>query len=136
MNCILNQINDPLRLTTHIDSKDKESALIKHKNTENSVLISPSMSEGVDLKDDLSRFQIIIKMPFPSLESNFVKRKSILLPDWYAYQTLLTLIQSTGRSIRNENDFSVTYILDENFLWFYNKWKKFIPKYWSDALHF
>ena len=31
------------------------------------VLISPSLQLGLDLKDDLSRFQVITKVPYPSL---------------------------------------------------------------------
>jgi len=32
--------------------------------------------EGLDLKDDLARFQIVMKMPYPSLGDPLIKRKS------------------------------------------------------------
>ena len=42
-----------------------EVILEQHMETDDpTVLISPSMSYGVDLKDDLARFQIIIKAPY------------------------------------------------------------------------
>ena len=48
-----------LRFPTKAD--DRESALVEHKKHPNSVLISPSIAEGFDFKDDLARFQVIIK---------------------------------------------------------------------------
>jgi Rad3-related DNA helicase len=54
------------------------------------VLISPSMHTGVDLYDDLSRFQIIVKLPFLSLGDGRIKIKSDLDGDWYINQMFLT----------------------------------------------
>ena len=49
------------------DNKDK--VLSKHASTDRaSILVSPSMMGGVDLKDDLARFQILVKMPYPALD--------------------------------------------------------------------
>lgn len=123
------------RLLTHESSKDKNETIDKHFKSKNTVLLSPTMNEGLDLKDDLSRFQIMLKMPFPSLGSIYNRKKADRFPEWYAYQTVLTLIQMSGRSVRSKEDHCVTYIFDENFLWFYKKWIKFFPKYWRDALH-
>jgi len=134
MDCVLKQVKDD-RILSHVDSKSKAAILESHKTSDNTVLLSPSLNEGVDLKDDLSRFQVVLKMPFPNLETIAIKKRAELNPEWYAHETVLTLIQSTGRSIRNDKDTAVTYILCENFLWFYNKWKKFFPKWWRDAVH-
>ena len=49
-----------------------------------SVLVSPSMMEGIDLYDDLSQFQIILKMPWASLGDPRIKRKLELDSDWYS----------------------------------------------------
>jgi ATP-dependent DNA helicase DinG len=105
-----------------------------HKSSKDTVIVSPSMHEGVDLKEDLSRFQVILKMPFMSLGSYSIKRRCELYPEWYAYQTVLTLIQSTGRSIRSDTDKATTYILDTNFGWFHAKWRKFFPPYWTNSI--
>jgi Rad3-related DNA helicase len=35
-------------------------------NSKKLVLISPSLHTGLDLKDEQSRFQIIVKIPYPS----------------------------------------------------------------------
>ena len=100
------------------------------------VLISPSMHTGVDLYDDLARFQIIVKLPFLSLGDGRVKRKSDIDGDWYINQMFLTLLQSSGRSIRSENDWAETYILDASFKYFFNKYKKNLPKWFIDRVYF
>jgi ATP-dependent DNA helicase DinG len=91
------------------------------KSKEPTILVSPSMSEGVDLKDDTSRFQIICKVPFPYLNDDIIKMKMKKWDWYYSYCTAITMIQSCGRSIRNENDYACTYILDSSWEGFYNK---------------
>ena len=106
------------RLLLH-DATNREDVLKKHiECNENTVLISPSMTEGVDLYDQNSRFQIICKVPFPYLGDEMVKRRMERSKIWYNFQTAKTLIQSLGRSVRNENDYAISYILD-------NDWEKF-----------
>jgi Rad3-related DNA helicase len=47
---------------------DRSEVLERHYASKKpTVLISPSLHLGVDLKDDLSRFQIIVKVPYPDL---------------------------------------------------------------------
>ena len=94
------------------------------KSKEATVLLSPSMTEGVDLKEDLSRFQIICKVPFPYLGDKLVRKKMNKWYWWYDLQTAKTIIQSVGRSIRSESDSAVTYILDSSWERFYGKNKK------------
>ncbi len=55
------------RLLMHT-SEDREEVLRRHlESPEPTVLLSPSMTEGVDLKGDLSRFQVVCKVPLPVL---------------------------------------------------------------------
>ena len=76
------------------------------------VLISPSMSYGVDLKDDLARFQIIIKAPYLPLNDKRVEKMMKIDKDWYINKMLSSLVQSCGRGVRSPSDHCVTYILD------------------------
>jgi len=95
---------------------NREESLDKHiKSKGSTVLISPSMAEGVDLKGDLSSFQIICKVPFPYLGDKVTRKKMNKWKWWYNTQTVRTIVQSLGRSIRSENDKAVTYILDGDF---------------------
>lgn len=101
-----------------------------------SVLVSPSMMEGVDLYDDLSEFQVILKMPWASLADARIKRKSELDPDWYTNKVWVHIMQASGRSTRHEEDESITYILDKSFPFFYDKWKHRLPGWFKKRLVF
>ena len=97
--------------------------------------MSSSLNEGVDLKDDLSRFQIIVKVPFLSLSDSRTKVKRDLDSKWYLAETFKKFVQQCGRSTRNSKDFSITYVLDNKFLYWFgvakkNKWfsKNFISR--------
>jgi Rad3-related DNA helicase len=132
-NELIRQVNSP-RLITHLNSKDKAEMMELHKSSKDTFLVSPSSHEGLDLKGDLSTVQVILKMPFMSLGSYSIKRRCELYPEWYNYQTALTLVQASGRSIRSDTDKAVTYILDSNFQWWSKKWSKFLPPYWLNSI--
>lgn len=109
------------RLLIH-DTTNRDEVLEKHiRSKEPTVILSPSMTEGVDLKEDLSRFQIICKIPFPYLGDKLVRKKMNKWRWWYDLQTAKTVIQSVGRSVRSETDTAVTYILDSSWERFYSK---------------
>lgn len=115
----LNENLKSSRVLVH-DSDTRELILQKHiSSDEATVLLSPSMMEGVDLADDASRFQILCKLPYPYLGDSVVKKRMQLNEKWYQFQTAKSIIQSVGRSIRNENDHAVTYILDSDWSRFY-----------------
>lgn len=109
------------RLLTH-ESHNRDEVLKKHyESDEPTVLISPSMTEGVDLADDASRFQILCKVPFPYLGDLVIKKRMEKDRRWYPYTTAKTVIQAFGRSIRNEKDHAVSYILDSDWDRFYTR---------------
>jgi Rad3-related DNA helicase len=76
------------------------------------VLVSPSIFEGLDFKNDDSRFQIILKSPFASLGDKRIKHIATHYPVVYQEMTLLKILQGIGRSIRTAEDFASTYCLD------------------------
>ena len=86
----------------------------KKYNKGPAVLISPSAFEGIDLSDDLSRFQIIVKAPFPSLGDKRMKFILDKYPEIYEIITIQKLVQGAGRSVRSPDDYAKTYILDQN----------------------
>lgn len=122
------------RLLTH-NSENREEVIKFHMNSPNpTVLLSPSMTEGVDLADDASRFQILCKIPFPYLGDAAVQRRMKINADWYTYQTVKSVVQAAGRSIRNETDHAVTYILDADWERFYKNGRHMFPKEFSAAI--
>lgn len=98
------------------------------------VLISPSLTEGLNLKDDLSRFCIICKVPYASINNDWIKKRIEKDSKWYNIHTAETLIQMSGRSIRTETDHADTYILDSNFLEFAKRSYYLFPQWWKDSV--
>ncbi|WP_458744851.1 helicase C-terminal domain-containing protein [Candidatus Nitrosocosmicus sp. T] len=114
---------------------DRNEMILKHTQSERpTVLISPSMFLGVDLKDDLSRFQIIVKVPYPDLTDKKVSVLKQRNPKWYEWNTILRLIQAYGRSVRNADDYANTYILDSSVSFLLKNGKEMIPKWFSEAI--
>ena len=101
---------------------------------EPTVLVSPSMMNGVDLKDDLSRFQIIMKIPYPNIKSKKIKKRQKDNKEWYQWKTVVDLIQSYGRSVRSAEDWAETYILDESLSNIMKFNYKYLPRYFTDAI--
>jgi len=122
------------RLILH-DSDSRINALKNFLETkEPKVLITPSMTEGVDLKDDLARFVVIVKLPFMFLGDKQIKKRMELDNEWYKWKTALTLVQAAGRGVRHEKDFCTIYIMDSQFNYFLKQNRKFFPQYFVDAI--
>lgn len=98
------------------------------------VLISPSLHTGLDLKDHLSRFQIITKVPYPNIADKWTSEKRKISKEWYYWQTALRLVQAYGRSIRSKDDWAKTYVLDSAFNYFIKVNKNILPKWFLSAI--
>ncbi len=122
------------RLLAH-NSDNRDVILAQHETSKSpTVLLSPSMSEGVDLRGDLSRFQILCKVPYPYLGDQIVKKRMNKRKSWYPLQTAKTIVQSVGRSVRSMEDQAVTYILDQDWERFYSRNKHFFPRDFKNSL--
>ena len=116
------------RLLSH-HSKNRDKILKKHTISKKpTVILSPSMEEGVDLKDNISRFQIICKIPYPFLGDKLVQSRMKKWNWWYSFETTKKIVQSLGRSIRSKKDYASTYILDTWWDTFYNNNMNLFPK--------
>jgi Rad3-related DNA helicase len=114
---------------------DRNEMLENHyKSSKPTVLISPSLYLGVDLKDNLSRFQIIVKVPYADLTDRKISAMKQRDPNWYTWNTILKLVQAYGRSIRSKEDFANTYILDSSITFLLKQAKEMSPKWFSDAV--
>jgi Rad3-related DNA helicase len=115
--------------------ENRDEMLQKHINSElPTVIVSPSMISGVDLKDDISRFQIIMKIPFPFLGSEKIKMRQKTRPEWYNWKTVVDFIQQYGRSIRSQDDWAETFVLDSSFSDMLKYNSKLIPRWITDAI--
>jgi len=98
-----------------------------------SLLISPSITEGLDLRDDLGRFCIFVKVPFGNLGDEWIKRRKDLSNEWYARQAFINIMQGAGRVTRSKEDYGNTYILDASFGYLYSTMFKYVPHWWRDG---
>lgn len=122
------------RIIFPLNSSDRNSCFLKHRNSkEPTVMISPSIAEGFSFDDDLARFQIIAKCPFPFIGDRQVKAKMELDYDWYILQTVQTIVQACGRGVRSEKDHCVTYITDADFIRLYERHSHFFPAWLTKA---
>ncbi len=97
------------------------------------ILISPSSTEGLDLKEDLGRFAVFVKVPFGNLGDQWIKRRMELSTEWYQRQALINIIQGGGRVVRSKDDWGKVYILDASFGYLFKMTCHQIPKWWREA---
>lgn len=79
------------------------------------VLVGAGIKDGVDFKGDKCRFQILFKVPYPSLGGKQVNIRMYYDNVWYMYQTIMPLMQAYGRGVRDMDDYCTMYVLDEDF---------------------
>ena len=120
-------VENKKRVLIYQGSQEKEEVLVKFLENSGLVLLGPSLIEGLDLKNDKSRFQIFLKVPYPSLGDKFVCAKMDYDPEWYSWFTSIAIIQGTGRSIRNETDWCETYMIDGCFTDIFRHSRKHFP---------
>ena len=115
-------------------SEAKGRALDDHRaSSRPTVLLSPSLREGVDLPDDFLRFQIITKVPYPDLGDPWTAARQARDPRWYALETAKALVQTYGRSCRHAGDHGVTYVLDAHFARFLQRYRPLLPAWFREA---
>lgn len=83
----------------------------KHKGA--ACLISPSIFEGLDFAGDDSRYQVLVKAPYPGLGDPRIKKIADEYGSIYREITLYKILQGIGRSIRSADDTAATYVLDK-----------------------
>ena len=132
-NWIQKSIKDK-RLIFH-DSTNKDEMLRMHCESDKpTVIVSPSMDTGVSFDDDLARFQIIAKIPYPTLGSQKNKMRQSNNPDWYAWKTVSGIIQMSGRPIRSNKDYADTIIIDGSFGDVMKHSSQFLPDWVQNAI--
>jgi Rad3-related DNA helicase len=114
---------------------DRSEVLEKHYSSKKpTVLISPSLHLGVDLKDDFSRFQVIVKVPYPDLTDKRIAKMKERDPKWYTWNTVLRLVQAYGRSVRSKDDYATTYILDSSISYLLKSAQDLVPEWFTEAI--
>jgi ATP-dependent DNA helicase DinG len=123
------------RRVIFVESSEAKARALEHHRASPfpTVLLSPSLREGVDLPDDFLRFQIVTKMPYPDLGDPWTAARQQRDPRWYALETAKALVQAYGRSCRHAGDHGVTYILDGQFARFVQRYRPLLPAWFREA---
>jgi len=118
------------------DFRDINSLLAVHSRKENSVIVASGFHEGLDLKDDLSRFQVILKVPYPDLKDKQISARMKVDKGYYGLLTALKLVQCYGRSVRSDEDWCDSFIIDSNFRRFKGMYKSVLPSWFMEAIQY
>lgn len=146
------------------NSPNKNTIIQTFKDSKSpNILISPIIGTGISFDDDFARCLIIPKLFYQNLSDDITKAIMIyeqkkyiksnecglynpidgLCHSWrcnqqctpsYQYNAALSLIQATGRTVRNKNDWCKVHILDKSFNQFLRKNRHLFPKYWLDSI--
>lgn len=123
------------RVLTHDSSDGRDATLNRHLTSpEPTILLTPSMTEGIDLADDRARWQVLCKVPYPYLGDKQVAARMERDRDWYDWRTTLAVVQAYGRSVRSQDDYAVTYLLDADFSNFIRRQQRRLPPWFLEAL--
>jgi Rad3-related DNA helicase len=100
------------------------------------VLVSPSLVAGWDLPGSQCEYQIIGKIPFPDTRSLITKARTEQDREYGPFLAMTTIIQSAGRGMRSERDQCETLVLDDTWLWFWPRYKRFAPSWFREAVRY
>jgi Rad3-related DNA helicase len=116
-------------------SKDAGATIRRFKaSSRPQVLVSPSVSTGWDFPGSECEYQIISKVPYPSIASNLMKARIEEDKQYLPYLAKQDMTQMVGRGTRQKDDFCENFIIDDLFDKFKDRYKKFSPKYFREAI--
>jgi Rad3-related DNA helicase len=104
-----------MRLTVHGRGDNAETLLEDHSFKSDSVLISPSLWEGLSLDGELGEFLAVAKVPYVDMSDPVTKGLMEMDKNIYYENTCLKLVQGVGRVIRSADDEADIHILDGSF---------------------
>lgn len=122
------------RLVFHTSTNKDEMLRHHFTSTKPTVIVSPSVSTGVSFDNEKSRFQVIAKIPYPSLASQKNKMRQKTYPEWYSWRTVGELIQACGRSVRNHKDYADTIIIDGSFSDVIRYSSQYMPLWFQESI--
>ena len=102
---------------------------------EPSVLVAANLTEGWDGRDDLCRFVLIPKVPFPNLGDKRTKIRMQEDARSFDHKALVAIVQGAGRGVRHREDYCDTWILDKAWQMLLSKRRDWLPQSFMDAYH-
>jgi Rad3-related DNA helicase len=126
---------EPRILSFNQDTKQQVYERFRKEGPEKGlVLIASGLYEGVSLDEDAGRWQVVCKVPYPSLGEPGYKWMSEKDPESYAWLAIRLIVQASGRISRSATDFGKTYIVDRSFERLLEKHEELFPAYFLSAI--
>lgn len=123
-----------LRLMTHESStRDTQVSSFMATTRPDAVLVGVFLREGYDFKDDIARFQIIVRLPYAWPDKR-TKMRDDLEKGYYDWLCAIDLVQTVGRGVRNETDHCITYVLDARLKRFLKRAGYMMPAWFLDSV--
>lgn len=129
------RLNEPWAMFHDRDNKQSAyNSFSQRPASDRAVMIGSGMSEGVDMKEEVARWQAIAKIPFPSLGEPAVRWVANNDRDYYGWMVARDVMQSAGRVCRSPDDFGHTYILDSSWDRWYTNTSHMLPQWFTEAI--
>lgn len=100
---------------------------------EPAILVSPSFTTGWNFPGRECEYQIIAKVPFKRMDK-VNKARAERDPGYSAYATMQEIVQMCGRGMRFPLDRCETFIVDDDFDWFYKQARASAPEWFEYRL--
>ena len=116
-----------------IMTSDPEIHKSKIEAGEASVLVAANLIEGWDGADDLCRFVLMPKVPFPYLGDQRTKIRKEEDPRSFDHKALVAVVQGAGRGVRHKDDKADTWILDGSWRQLFLRRRTWLPSSFLSA---
>ena len=100
---------------------------------EASVLVAANLIEGWDGRDDLCRFVLMPKVPYPNLGDKRTALRKDEDQRSYDHRALVAIVQGAGRGVRHKEDSGDTWILDAAWRQLIARRGSWLPQSFKDA---
>lgn len=111
---------------------DRGALVEEFKRRPNAIIVAPRMYEGLDCPDDVARWQVLCKMPYPDMGNPQQRKRIEQMALYFPHYTTTRIVQAWGRIVRHANDWGHTFILDEAYYRWQSSARKF--RLFSNAL--
>lgn len=116
------------------ERESKKEKLAEFLQSGNGILIASGFAEGINLSHEKARFNIVTKLSVPNNQDPFVQQMTEKFPLWPIEQGVTHLVQAYGRTTRKLNDYSKTYVLDEQAYKIYKRYPKMFPAWFHSSV--
>lgn len=116
-------------------ARDTAAAVYRfRKASPPALMVSPSLMAGHDFPGEQCEYVIIGKIPYPDTRSPIVQARQDTDPDWAPYHAMQALVQASGRGVRSAQDRCETFIVDDDWRWFWGRYREMAPSWFGAAV--